>query len=119
MRRGLRAATPAAFFVARRGGPAARVDLPTKAKGPACGPGLPLLSDRGLILEAAELEVQARADHGKVIAIATVVAEADELVLNHRSAGVRHADHVAAPKGAIVVTVAVEADIQAFDLRGH
>src|SRR5215210_5299671 len=84
-----------------------------------CGPGLRFVLERRVVLEAAELEVQASPDHGKVVAIATVVAEADELAVDHRGAGVGHADHVAAPEGAIAITVPVEADVQAFDLRSH
>src|SRR3954453_6708282 len=121
MRRGLRGGNISRLFCCPLTKGACSFIGPQRRR-PGVEPGLTFLSDQRLVLEAegaAELPVQARADHREVIAIATAVAEANELVVNHRSAGVRHADHVTAPEGAIGVTVTIKADVQTFDLRGH
>src|SRR3954452_2552143 len=87
------------------------------------GPSILVLSDKRLVLEteeAADLPVQASPDHRKVVAIATVVkAEAGKLGIHHLRAGVAHAHHVAAPDEAVVLPVALEVDVQAFDLHAH
>src|SRR4051794_17037447 len=85
------------------------------------GPMHPMHDDqRGLVLEAGELVVQASADHAEVVAVAAVVAKADKLAVEHRRAGVGHADHVAASEEAVViVAMTVEVDVQAFDLDGQ
>src|SRR5215207_3832873 len=84
----------------------------------AAGPSVVVQRIVGLVAEAAELEVEARSDHGEVVLVAAIVAEGRELAVDHGSAGVADAHHVAAPK-AVVVAVLIEADEQAFDLEGQ
>src|SRR3954467_11052012 len=91
----------------------------SKAEGPALQPGLRFRRTTS-VLEAGELVVQASADHAEVVAVAAVVAKADKLAVEHRRAGVGHADHVAASEEAVViVAMTVEVDVQAFDLDGQ
>src|SRR5215207_1109388 len=80
-----------------------------------------LLTERLVLVgaeEAAKLPVQASPDHGKLVAIATVVEVEAELIGGHGSTVVRHAYHVASEE-AVVLPVVLEIDVQAFDLQGQ